>query len=199
MNAIVTGSQKYGRPRLDSDVDLVILVSEEDLLTLKRFAGEDEEPPKDSDSDPGTAGTDNGLTASLRFGPLNVICCTDPIAFAVWQKGTKQLMAERPVTKQRAIEHFRALRLKHGLSDKRPAESKPGEDETRGPGPMQWRIGDPVRFQSNGRSVFALITKIYPRREVVDCAYGGHDWYCVKMSALERAEFTDGYRRADKR
>lgn len=176
MNAIVTGSQKYGKPRLDSDVDLVILVSEDDLLTLKRL-GKVTEPEKDSDSDPGTAGVDHGLTASIRFGDLNLICCTDPIAFAVWEKGTKQLCAERPVTRERAVQHFRDLRVNHGLKD----------------AGRRWVIGDAVTYDWRGDARFGLITEIDYRSERCTVSYKGVDVSAVPFSKLKRSELKKGY------
>ncbi len=73
-------------------------------------------------SDPGTTGRDEGLSASIRFGVLNVIATTCPIAFAVWQKGTEELKRERPVGKEAAIRHFRGLRVLHGLKDLKDAK-----------------------------------------------------------------------------
>lgn len=121
MRSFVTGSRAYGTPNKNSDVDLVILVSESDLKILKLF-GEVTEPKKGSDSDPGTTGRDAGLSASIRFGVLNIIATTCPIAFAVWEKGTAELKRERPVHKDDAIRYFRSLRLVHGLMDLKDAE-----------------------------------------------------------------------------
>lgn len=126
MNAFITGSRAYGRPTRASDVDLVILCSEATLRILKAQGDPQIERAEVTDSNPGTAGRDNGLTASIRFGPLNIIATTDAIAYGVWVKGTEELRdKEQPVTREDAIAHFRALRVKHGLADAEPARPRP--------------------------------------------------------------------------
>lgn len=116
MKAFVTGSRAYGRPRPDSDIDLVVLVSSYDLERLRAQADPDPKMGKGTDSDPGTPGQEEHPTASLRFGKLNLICVTDPIAYGVWLKGTEELR-KRPddVDRDEAVAFFRALREKHGL------------------------------------------------------------------------------------
>lgn len=117
-SSFVTGSMAYGTPDKKSDVDLVVLVSPGDLVRLESRADPSPGPKfTGSDSDPGTAAGDRGLTRSLRFGRLNLIAVTCPIAFAVWVRGTADLKEESPVSRDKAVSHFRGLRVKHGLRD----------------------------------------------------------------------------------
>jgi hypothetical protein len=120
VHVFLTGSQAYGCPTAKSDVDLVVLVTPATLTALQRLADPEPEPaaPRGTDSDPGTPGHDRALTASLRFGRLNLICVTDPIAYGVWAKGTAQLEARlEPVGRDEATALFRSLRALHGLAD----------------------------------------------------------------------------------
>jgi hypothetical protein len=117
-NSIVTGSVAYGRPEKNSDVDLVILCSPADLDRLAKYADSTFDLRQKPDSDPGS-GAEKGLTASLRFGKLNVIVTTDLIAFGVWVEGTRELKSRAPVGREAAVAHFRELREKHGLRAKK--------------------------------------------------------------------------------
>lgn len=90
----LTGSWAYGAPRLSwgrfdedekdeaSDVDLVVLVSPEDLEILIQ----------ESDSSDDEKGSyDFATSASLRFGRLNLVCVTNDADFQLWKIGTKAL------------------------------------------------------------------------------------------------------------
>lgn len=89
MNAFLTGSRAYGTPRDDSDVDLALKVSEADFTTLQSLAT-------------GRNGSGGGWI-SIYFGRLNLICLK-PAEFDAWKRANDQLIAEKPVTKERAIE-----------------------------------------------------------------------------------------------
>lgn len=93
MNAFLTGSRAYGTPRPDSDVDLCVLLSHDDLEALALQAPQPNGEP--------ASGDDND--ASLRFGRLNVIAMTDPDRFAAWKEATTELVARKPVTRDQAI------------------------------------------------------------------------------------------------
>ena len=120
MRSFVTGSQVYGSPDRDSDIDLVVLVTRQDLQLLRKLA-DSEDKEKGASSDAGPCRPDY-LSASLRFGLLNLLCVTDPVAFAVWQEGTIQLEKLTPpaIDRQTAIDYFRRLRGHRGLYNEPP-------------------------------------------------------------------------------
>lgn len=117
MNAIVTGSRVYGEPTDKSDIDLVILVSEDDMMNLVGVASMQERQRDSKEPTP-----DYGIGAmatSLRFGMLNLIVTTDPLQFEVWRRGTKVIKDYRddhgPVSRARAKLLLSALRLHCGV------------------------------------------------------------------------------------
>jgi len=118
-NAIVTGSQKYGTPKPDSDVDLVVLVSGEDMHILQQFA--DAEQHKETKGNYDGVG---GLSASLRFGRLNLLLTTDPLAYEVWRRGTQKLVIEShldgPIDRDTAVRLFNGLQSHCGLNHAEP-------------------------------------------------------------------------------
>lgn len=121
-NAVLTGSQVYGIPKPDSDVDLVILISPRDIEKLRSLAEKHDGNHKDSDGGPQTI---NETSASLRFGRLNLICVSDPLAFEVWRRGTKALCLNleqtgRAISRDIAVEHFDKLRDWAGLKTPEP-------------------------------------------------------------------------------
>jgi hypothetical protein len=89
MNAFLTGSQAYGTPTDESDVDLAIVVSSDDAERLHSLASR--------------RGGSGGGWVSLYFGRLNLVCLA-PDEFDAWKMANDQLKAEKPVTKERAIE-----------------------------------------------------------------------------------------------
>lgn len=93
MNAFLTGSRAYGTPRPDSDVDLCVLLSHDDLEALALQAPQANGEPASGDEN----------DASLRFGRLNVIAMTDPGRFGAWKEATAELVSRRPVTRDQAI------------------------------------------------------------------------------------------------
>lgn len=88
MNAFLTGSRKYGTPRDDSNVDLVILTDGVSLHKLSELADDAEEHKS-----PGYGALPRGK--SLRFGKLNLIAVTDPVLYATWVVGTEQLWQKK--------------------------------------------------------------------------------------------------------
>lgn len=103
--SFVTGSRVYGKPGKWSDIDLVCCVSAKTLSCLLDEAGNFEQQGSD-------AGEGSG-SVSFTFGRLNLICC-DERQYEIWQRGTRELKAMRPVTREQAIEHFKALRKDEG-------------------------------------------------------------------------------------
>ncbi len=108
-SAFLTGSRAYGKPRTDSDYDLVVLVSQETLQCLQEVA---EAAPPNCEYDPEDA-------CCLRFGPLNLLCVCSEKHFELWQEGTEELIRRSkmigPVQREFAIEFLRNLRKKNGI------------------------------------------------------------------------------------
>ncbi len=110
--AFLTGSYAYGKPTRDSDIDLVVFVSETDLEKLRGQAD-------DAPSDQVKADVDNDYISAggtpLRFGRLNLICCVGDKYYDVWRKGTFELKQRAPVSRDEACAHFRKLRKEAGF------------------------------------------------------------------------------------
>ena len=104
MKAFVTGSRAYGNSRNDSDIDLVVFVSQKDRVMEMA----DNDLPSSLSDDPKLV-----HTISLRFGALNILACCDQ---DTWRKGTLQLKDLAPVTRQKAVEVFTALRKEASIS-----------------------------------------------------------------------------------
>lgn len=105
---IVTGSHAYGTPHADSDVDLVIFVGPDGDIPGLNLVLNAADNDVASDYD-GSAGF------PLTFGKLNLILCTKFEQYDCWAKGTADLIRRRPVTRDEAIAHLRALRIAAGL------------------------------------------------------------------------------------
>lgn len=80
MQAFITGSRAYGKPKADSDVDLVIRCSEETAKWLRLWC------------DDGTTKENSGFPC--MFGRLNLIICTTDEQYAVWRLGTTSIQHE---------------------------------------------------------------------------------------------------------
>ncbi len=83
--AFVTGSRAYGTPRADSDLDLVVRVSEAGADALRRMS-------------------DNGHGYPCRYGRLNLIIVTDDDQWIARKAQHIGCRREAPVTRERAIE-----------------------------------------------------------------------------------------------
>lgn len=123
MNAFLTGSRAYGTPRTDSDTDIVMLMSEEDLQGLYQIHG----PGDDVDEDPSFS-TNNGKPTnySFKIGRANLICMTDPEDFQAWKSATEVLIRNKPVTRDLAIQTI-DLFLK--LADSKKNEQRRSEED----------------------------------------------------------------------
>lgn len=104
--AFVTGSQIYGEPDGDSDIDLVIRTSEKHARMLAEMS----DYPLSGDQPDDIASSTPIGSLSLRFGDLNLIACYTDWAYDIWMQGTQQLWFQKPVTRNTAIEHFNMLR-----------------------------------------------------------------------------------------
>ena len=115
--AFVTGSHAYGLPGPDSDMDLVVYVTQKDLDRLKRLA--DEAACNQLARDYIAAGG-----TPLRFGRLNLICCTNEKYFEVWREGTRRLRKQAPVTRHFACCFLAKLRREAGFNVPIPIREK---------------------------------------------------------------------------
>jgi hypothetical protein len=91
-NAFLTGSQCYGRPTDDSDIDLVILVDEKTAEFL--WSNSDDE---------------KSSSQKCCFGALNLIVCTTQAQYDRWRIGTEALLHVKPVSHKRACHLLEAL------------------------------------------------------------------------------------------
>lgn len=111
----VTGSIRYGEPTKDSDIDLVILVSHDELknllhavhfLQILRGEPEAENP------------TDYKCTSkAFRFGDLNLIVCTTEEQYMVWKNGTRECVEVNPCSREEAREIFNEYRRDAGIPE----------------------------------------------------------------------------------
>jgi predicted nucleotidyltransferase len=92
MYSFITGSQEYGKYKTpESDVDLVIRVDSFTEDKLRRLSDDPSSP-------------------SIRFGKLNLICCTDDTEYAMWKTGTSLCRIKKVESKEKAIEVFDDIR-----------------------------------------------------------------------------------------
>jgi len=114
MKAFLTGSQVYGTPSKESDIDLVVCMTVSDVNTMVRVLTEKGEKPEHVDYGDGQS--------SIKIGSLNLLVCHTDKRYASWLLGTQVLMQERqtrhsPLTREHAIEVFSALREMLGLKN----------------------------------------------------------------------------------
>lgn len=86
--AVLTGSQVYGVPNSESDIDVVIEVAGEVYGDLLQYS----DHPR-----------------LLRYGKLNLILTWSREGRRLWAKGTQLLLSEAPVTRDRAVAMFNEL------------------------------------------------------------------------------------------
>lgn len=131
-NAFITGSQVYGNPTDESDLDLVVLVKDsETTRLLNLFAFYDEQTLvrkkdwfwvrwwkrawnrtngpgylkhiKDQTISPDPA---YGWNHSVRFGRLNIIMISNEQEFQAWKIATDELIKRKPVTRLEAVQEI---------------------------------------------------------------------------------------------
>ena len=111
MSAFQTGSRVYGKPREDSDWDLVVKIppsrAEAFLATL---------PPAMSTKYGARTGQ-----VTLRFGTLNLILCTNRETYDAWwaatQMASARALANGPLEKDEAAQLFRNEFSRRGIED----------------------------------------------------------------------------------
>ncbi len=101
--ALLTGSRAYGTPHKDSDTDIVILVTKEDLKSLRKFY---------------KGGYAHGRMC-VKSGDLNLIVETDPDRYALWEAGTALLKTKAPVSREDAIDKFVQLGVTKPLDEEK--------------------------------------------------------------------------------
>lgn len=108
MKAFITGSHAYGTPTPDSDVDMVVMI---DPGIVHLLAGI------------GQAGsfTEDG-TIAIRFGKLDLICCTKEETYAEWVTGTTLLRQRLPVTREEAVACFEEIRANRTTKVEQPGD-----------------------------------------------------------------------------
>lgn len=96
MEAFLTGSHAYGEPGPNSDIDLVVFVSQETANKLWKLRRQ------------GCEGH-----SSLQLDNVNLITITDPDQYAAWEKGTAELLeSDQPVSREKAVRLFKRLGVK---------------------------------------------------------------------------------------
>lgn len=116
LHSFITGSRKYGSPRADSDLDLVVFMEGVDVALLGSVA---DMTPQGFTED--GVEYDSRFGWPFRFGKLNVIVCTKPEQWQVWQDGTASLhyLAKhkgKAVDREFAVSVFQALADATGLA-----------------------------------------------------------------------------------
>ena len=106
MQAFFTGSRVYGRSTLGSDLDVIVLCSQDEYLLFRMVC--------DPDSGKVTNETNGGLK-SLKFGKLNVLCFTCEKEFYAWKHATDCLVDKRPVSRDTAIDTIDSMLLNVGI------------------------------------------------------------------------------------
>lgn len=100
--AFITGSHAYGVPRPDSDIDLVVMLSTKDRITLAQQCPGLTQEECENYADPEDSGQ------SLRFGKLNLIIPPSQASFEAWRAATEALEARRPVAREDACDAIKA-------------------------------------------------------------------------------------------
>lgn len=149
--AFLTGSRAYGRPTPDSDIDLVVFITEADLEMLTEQSDNKGQITCD---DPDYLA--NMKAHSLRFGNLNLLCCTDEKSHAVWREGTRTLKAKKPVTREDAVRLMHSLRAKARLvaTDDRFSRQDWQDSKTKAIAPKGMVAGkSPASDENNGENI----------------------------------------------
>lgn len=84
LNGFLTGSHAYGTPNENSDIDFCVLVNDVQFFWT------------------------NSMEKGIRFGKLNLIAFSSIEKYMRWKDVTNSLIARKPVTRDEAIEAFKA-------------------------------------------------------------------------------------------
>lgn len=108
-NAVLTGSQVYGKPTEKSDIDLAVRV---DRKTIKKLIAESENMSPESSAS--FDDSDDPICVSLRFGRLNLLLCPTDKALEVFEKATRfarirSFNLGRPLSREEAVEIFQVF------------------------------------------------------------------------------------------
>jgi predicted nucleotidyltransferase len=107
----VTGSWAYGEPRPDSDIDVVVLCTDQELTQLvHRYPGLQTLGSSDN-----SAVDEDREAYSLRVHDVNLLATNSPKVYECWLDGTRALTLASPVTREGAVAVFKALRTARGL------------------------------------------------------------------------------------
>lgn len=101
MKAFLTGSRRYGIPKENSDIDLVVFMDPEEAKKLLVLVGRDLRNENSAASPKGF---------SVRFGNLNLLIETDIGHYQDWVDGTAELVAASPVSRETAVAVFDKFR-----------------------------------------------------------------------------------------
>lgn len=107
--AFLTGSHAFGKPTKRSDVDLVLLISADDVSSLITLATVET-----------TAEYLGSNRLALRIGNLNLICCMNDEQYNTWKLAHEKaclLAYERGegISKEEAAELFTSVRKEAGI------------------------------------------------------------------------------------
>lgn len=97
MKSFLTGSRVYGTPNAESDVDLCVLISYDDMKTLVDASKHE------------ASGSGIPRAMSVKFGELNLVMTWDEKCFAEWKMATEDLIKAKPVTRDDAVAHFKRI------------------------------------------------------------------------------------------
>lgn len=95
MSAFLTGSQVYGTPTAESDVDVVVQMTAEEMDKLAPL------------SEGSFSFDEYGCGRSFRFGKLNLIAISSDRLFELWRDSTEACKAIKPVNKIEAKAIFK--------------------------------------------------------------------------------------------
>lgn len=110
MKAFLTGSRIYSIPTKKSDIDLVVFMEGYELNKLIGYVEQKKSWwGRFLDRFREVKEYDNTHSASLRFGPLNLLCVTTQHDYDVWRTGTDHLKKLAPVLRTTAVLTFKDL------------------------------------------------------------------------------------------
>ena len=96
MTSFITGSQVYGKPNENSDVDLVVLINKEEVELLKKTCDRYTEWYERE----GDCGRYTYIlhSISIHFGKLNLICVFRESIYNIWLQATNSAASKRDIT-----------------------------------------------------------------------------------------------------
>lgn len=118
MKAFLTGSRIYSVPSRHSDIDLVVFMEGYELEKLIGYAEQKKSWWRRLlDRFREVKEYDNTNSASLRFGPLNLLCVTTQRDYDVWKTGTDHLKKYALISRATAVLTFKDLQQTMPISD----------------------------------------------------------------------------------